>query len=495
MNKKHKFIHGFTLVELLVVISMVGVMTSFLFVFINPFKQIQKAKDAQRQADLSNIRQALDTFYNDNNCFPTTLSFGSAWQVGSTVYMKKIPQDPDCSTGGSCYQYLKDTGGCPQWNVLFSKAALNSNATSCPLQQIPSCVPSNYYQSGYASCVISGTVDCPTLAGMSIPTSGGPQTVPTITIGPTLPPLPPTTTTTTIPTTTTTTTTIPTTTTTTTPTGFRSVRVSSIAALKIALADNTVDEIVVVNGTYLVSPAGSKLANSLWIGSAFAGRTNPVLVRAETIGNVIFNGGGGQLGGIAFEEGAHHQTWQGFVFTNGSPRESGVILFGGYSLLPPAHHITLLDIEVSGLVKSPTGKLQGYPIYFSMAAAPGPHDILIDRFTSSDDGALCGAHLHFYHDYFTGDPAGNYNLQNVIIRNSKLTGTPQAIMIWSRTLTNLLIENTTIINATTFGVRYEYGSAVTLRCVTYTGPGKKFYSSLGPNPPEVTFDDSACVTP
>ena len=319
VNKTHKLFHGFTLIELLVVISMVGVMISFFLIFINPFKQVQKAKDAQRQADLSNIRQALDTYYNDHNCFPASLPFGSPWQVGSTVYMKKVPQDPDCLSGGSCYQYLNDTETCPQWNVLFSKAAVSSNATSCPLQQIPSCVPSNYYDSGYSSCIVSGTVNCPTLVSMSIPTSGGSQTVPTVAIGPTSPPQP-TSTPTQIPVPTSGNTPTPTSiasTSTPTPTtsAFRSVRVSSIAALKIALADNTIDEIVVVNGTYHVSTAGSQASDSLWIGSQFAGRTRSILVRAETTGGVIFDGGGAKyFGGISFEDGAHHQEWRGFVF-------------------------------------------------------------------------------------------------------------------------------------------------------------------------------------
>ena len=176
----HKFFKGFTLIELSVVIAMVGVMISLLLIFINPFKQIQKVRDAQRQADLSQIRQALDTYYNDKNCYPDSLSFGSSWETGSTVYMKKVPQDPDCASGGSCYQYLKDTASCPQWNVLFSKAIGNDNATACALKSYPtSCVPSNYFESGYNSCLISGTVNCSSIVAMSIPISGGSETVPT----------------------------------------------------------------------------------------------------------------------------------------------------------------------------------------------------------------------------------------------------------------------------------------------------------------------------
>ena len=52
----------------------------------------------------------------------------------------------------------------------------------------------------------------------------------------------------------------------------------------------------------------------------FADRTNPVTVRAETSGGVIFDGGGAAcFGGISFEDGAHDQTWDGFIWQNGTP--------------------------------------------------------------------------------------------------------------------------------------------------------------------------------
>ena len=69
----------------------------------------------------------------------------------------------------------------------------------------------------------------------------------------------------------------------------RSVRVTSISALLTKLADNSVREIVVANGTYRVSPSGRQAANSLWIGGdRYARRTRPITVRAETIGGVTF---------------------------------------------------------------------------------------------------------------------------------------------------------------------------------------------------------------
>ncbi len=283
----------------------------------------------------------------------------------------------------------------------------------------------------------------------------------------------------------------PTTVPTSTPTPtLKTVTVSSIVALKTALADNTVDEIVVANGTYHISTAGSQTSDSLWIGSAYASRTRPILVRAQTIGGVTFDGGGAtSFGGISFEQGAHDQTWQGFKWTNGAPMESGVIVYGGYSGYAPPHHITLRNIEISGLKLAADGLRHGHAIYFSKAASPGPHDLLIDGLTVVDTGQIKAA-LHFYHDYLSGAGDDGYNTQNVTIRNAHISGTDQSVMIWARTINNLLIEDSTITGAS-IAVRYEYGNGITLRRVTSTGSKQLgFYSSLGSSPPQVTFIDT-----
>ncbi len=177
-------------------------------------------------------------------------------------------------------------------------------------------------------------------------------------------------------------------------------------------------------------------------------------------------------------------------------------MFGGYSLLAAPHHITLRNIEISGLTMSSDGKPHGYAVYSSHAAAPGPNNILFEDFTSIDTGQISG-HLHWYHDYLDDEhsPAGNYNAQNVVVRRAHLTGpTAQvgggtntaAFYIWASTLNNLLIEDTDIHNAAGFVIRYEGGSGVILRRVVSTGTGlQPFYSSKGANPPGVTFESSS----
>ncbi|HLP17738.1 MAG TPA: hypothetical protein VK470_15855, partial [Bacteroidota bacterium] len=128
------------------------------------------------------------------------------------------------------------------------------------------------------------------------------------------------------------------------------VNVSSIAALKSALLDNTVDEIVMANGRYTISASSSQTTNSLWIGPEYASRTRPILVRAKTRGAVVFDANGGSIGGMTFVGGAHDQTWDGFSFANGVVSSTGVFVIGGYidtpALAEPVHHITLRYINI-----------------------------------------------------------------------------------------------------------------------------------------------------
>jgi hypothetical protein len=262
--------------------------------------------------------------------------------------------------------------------------------------------------------------------------------------------------------------------------------VASVAALLSALANDAVTDIVVANGTYRVDPATARYSNSLWIGSRFAGRTNPVTVRAETIGGVTFDGGGATyFGGLAFSDGAHDQTWDGFRFANGEATSTGVIVFGGYAGLAAPHHITLRHITFLGSIKG-RGTGLDHAIYFEHVGA-GPHDLLLEDISVDGSGGLTSA-LHFYHS-----DATNQNAWNVTVRRLTVSGTQQAIMMWDPTIHDITIDGATITGASRFAVRYEQGRNIILRNNTSTGSGSGsgFYSSLGSNPPSVTFSNNS----
>jgi hypothetical protein len=268
------------------------------------------------------------------------------------------------------------------------------------------------------------------------------------------------------------------------------VRVSTVATLLSALANDSVDEIVVADGTYRVSPAGKQRADSLWIGKRFAARTRPITVRAETRGGVTFDGAGAtSFGGLWFVDGAHHQTWDGFVFANGQPTSTGVIMFGEGGGVAP-HHITLRHVTIAasctGQATSATAPNTDHAIYVSQALG-GPHDLRFEDLTIDGTGGLASA-FHFYHS-----DATHQNAWNVTIRRLRVSGTQQAIMLWDRTLHDITVDGAVITDALRHAVTYERpGQDIVLQNITSTGSGHSgFFSSLGSSPPGITLLNNA----
>lgn len=95
---------GFTLIELIVVIAVLGILAGALFVVINPSEQFKKSRDSQRKHDLSQVQKALEAYYNDKGKYPDNISWGSAWPG----YMDAVPKDPDSSR---TYVYQSPDGG------------------------------------------------------------------------------------------------------------------------------------------------------------------------------------------------------------------------------------------------------------------------------------------------------------------------------------------------------------------------------------------------
>lgn len=145
--------------------------------FINPVRQLDKMKDATRQHDFEEIKTSLDAYYNDHNCYPASIPFGAEWTEDGTTYMKKVPQDIECSTKGKCYSYEPDPEDtCSQWYGLFGRLAVTPQDQFRACSVPASCLPVNYTSSGYNSCFVAGSYDCSVLHNIVLPDI---QTVPT----------------------------------------------------------------------------------------------------------------------------------------------------------------------------------------------------------------------------------------------------------------------------------------------------------------------------
>lgn len=113
---------GFTLVELLVVISILGILAS---VGLVAFTSAQmRGRDAQRKSNLKEISSALELYYSDYGKYPdsvnneiggcpSTLVTACVWGTGEftdtkTIYFKVLPKDPSASQ--SYYYRIVDSG-------------------------------------------------------------------------------------------------------------------------------------------------------------------------------------------------------------------------------------------------------------------------------------------------------------------------------------------------------------------------------------------------
>lgn len=107
---------GFTLIELVVVIAIVSTLAVTALALLNPFAQFQKANDARRKSDLSQIQKALESYYQDKGVYPISASspfqLPVAWGLSWQPYMNVLPKDPLSSqhyvysSSGGQYYYL-----------------------------------------------------------------------------------------------------------------------------------------------------------------------------------------------------------------------------------------------------------------------------------------------------------------------------------------------------------------------------------------------------
>jgi general secretion pathway protein G len=118
MNFKNK---GFTLVELLVVISIIGLLASIVLAATSSASK--KARDGRRLAEVHQIQIALELYKSTNGTYPDSDYNGcGGWSVGNQsqpmingalnpTYMSQAPRDPSATGNCAGYFYYHYTSG------------------------------------------------------------------------------------------------------------------------------------------------------------------------------------------------------------------------------------------------------------------------------------------------------------------------------------------------------------------------------------------------
>lgn len=118
MNKiKNKL--GFSLIELLVVISIIAVLMAVLVM--NLVGARERSRDSQKIQDLNNLKSALRMYYNDNQAYPSPGASNCTDCLNLAVGSSYLPGLTDSGIG---YSYSATADG----NGFIIRASLESGA-------------------------------------------------------------------------------------------------------------------------------------------------------------------------------------------------------------------------------------------------------------------------------------------------------------------------------------------------------------------------------
>jgi type IV pilus assembly protein PilA len=120
---------GFTIIELLVVIVVIGILLALLLP--NLFSAQARARDTQRKNHLKTIKQELESYYNDKNHYPGATTYVADM---TPEYIAALPADPKTAaayvyapTPAACTTALRN---CTDFNI--SATLENTNDASYP---------------------------------------------------------------------------------------------------------------------------------------------------------------------------------------------------------------------------------------------------------------------------------------------------------------------------------------------------------------------------
>ena len=90
------------MVELLVVIAIIGILATLLLLQLGVARQ--RARDAKRIVDISQVRTAAELYFDDNGQYPQVATFAALGALFVPKYITNMPVDP-LNNGNYAYNY------------------------------------------------------------------------------------------------------------------------------------------------------------------------------------------------------------------------------------------------------------------------------------------------------------------------------------------------------------------------------------------------------
>ncbi|MBX9765430.1 type II secretion system GspH family protein [Patescibacteria group bacterium] len=105
-----KSVRGFTLIEVMVVVAVIGLLSSVILASLAYAGQ--RGRDAKRVQDMKQLQSALELYASDNGGKYPLVPTSFVWELGSSLAPKYIPQLPEdpTRTGGNRYRYYTVNG-------------------------------------------------------------------------------------------------------------------------------------------------------------------------------------------------------------------------------------------------------------------------------------------------------------------------------------------------------------------------------------------------
>ena len=180
MKQIFKKISGFTLVEIMVVIAIIGILTTLVMVSLDNTKKT--ARNARRLADIKQLQLGLKMYYNDNGFYPTYVSPTASLARNGVNYLLRIPQNPRPYNDNNCpdqgYQYTQLENG-QRYSLTFClgdktddlsggpKTATSNGILDCPTGYIA--VPGSATFETNDFCVMKYEAKCAEAAAPTVP--------------------------------------------------------------------------------------------------------------------------------------------------------------------------------------------------------------------------------------------------------------------------------------------------------------------------------------
>lgn len=119
--------------EIIITISIIAIVGAMLLWGLNPITQLLRGYDTIRRADLSKLKVAFESYYEDHGCYPPSSILANCGGANLQPYIDTIPCDPQTKTPYKLYE-LASEASCPQSFAIYTTLAayFDPSATSIP---------------------------------------------------------------------------------------------------------------------------------------------------------------------------------------------------------------------------------------------------------------------------------------------------------------------------------------------------------------------------